>query len=71
MDVPIWMCIPFAGLLLCIALFPLFAGGWWEKHEGLVVAIWSVLVIVLFGGRFGAGAAVHTSTDRPTDRRIV
>ena len=63
MDVPIWMCIPFAGLLLCIALFPLFAGGWWEKHEGLVVAIWSVLVIVLFGGWFGAGAAVHTVVD--------
>ncbi|MDY6352858.1 MAG: sodium:proton antiporter [Lachnospiraceae bacterium] len=60
MSVPIWMCIPFAGLLLCVALFPLFAGEWWEKYEGVVVALWSVAVIVIFGARFGAGAAVKT-----------
>ena len=27
-SVPIWMCIPFAGLLLCIAVLQLVAGEW-------------------------------------------
>ena len=31
--VPIWLCIPFAGLLLCIAVMPLIKGEWWETHQ--------------------------------------
>ena len=27
--VPVWLCIPFAGLLLCIAVMPLVKGEWW------------------------------------------
>lgn len=29
--IPIWLCIPFAGLLLSIAVMPLFKPDWWEK----------------------------------------
>ena len=28
-SVPLWMCIPFAGLLLCIAILPLVKAEWW------------------------------------------
>ena len=30
---PIWSCIPFAGMLLSIAFFPLFKAEWWEKNQ--------------------------------------
>ena len=40
---PGWLCIPFAGLLLCIAVFPLVCPVWWEDHQGWVVAFWSLL----------------------------
>ena len=31
------LCIPFAGLLLCIAVMPLVKPEWWEKHQALAV----------------------------------
>ena len=30
-SVPLWICIPFAGLLLCIAILPLMKAEWWEN----------------------------------------
>ena len=47
-NVPLWLCIPFAGLLLCIAVFPLVKAEWWEKNRPWVVLCWSVLLIVAF-----------------------
>ncbi len=48
---PYWMILPFAALLLCIALMPLFASHFWEHHYpkvavglGLITAGWYVLV---------------------------
>ena len=35
-SVPLWMCIPFAGLLLCIAILPLVKAEWWEEHMRLL-----------------------------------
>ena len=46
--IPVWLCIPFAGLLLSIAVMPLIKPDWWEKHQPLAVAFWSVLFIVPF-----------------------
>ena len=42
-DLPLYTILPFAALLLCIALLPLFAGHWWEhnKNKGIVAAILS------------------------------
>lgn len=48
-SVPAWVCIPFVGLLLCIAVMPLLAGEWWENHQPLVVGIWVGIFVVLFG----------------------
>lgn len=59
-SIPIWICIPFIGLLLCIAVMPLAKAEWWEKHQGKMVALWAVLFILPFAALFGAGAAVET-----------
>ena len=44
---------PFAGLLLSIAVMPLIKPDWWEKHQPLAVAFWSVLFIVPFAAKYG------------------
>ena len=41
-------CIPFAGMLLSIALGPLINGGWWDKHQHYAVIFWSLLFLVPF-----------------------
>lgn len=55
-----WFCIPFAGLLFCIAVLPLIKPEWWESHQPLAVAFWSLLFILPFGFVFGAGTAAET-----------
>ncbi len=58
--VPVWLCIPFAGILLSIAVFPLVKAEWWEEHQPLVVALWSVLFLVPFAAMYGSAAALET-----------
>ncbi|MFR6329301.1 MAG: sodium:proton antiporter [Eisenbergiella sp.] len=58
--VPIWLCIPFAGLLLCIAVLPLIKTEWWEEHQPHAVIFWSLLFIVPFALSFSAGTALET-----------
>lgn len=55
--IPLWMCIPFVGMLLSIALFPLFQAEWWEKHQPWVVAFWSLLFLIPFAVQFGTNVA--------------
>ncbi|MGD8368055.1 MAG: sodium:proton antiporter [Desulfobacterales bacterium] len=38
---PLWSCIPFACMLLSIALFPLFLPEFWHHHFGKVSAFWA------------------------------
>jgi Na+/H+ antiporter NhaD/arsenite permease-like protein len=38
--------LPFVGILLSIALFPLLAGHFWEHHHGKIAAVWAVLVVI-------------------------
>ena len=59
-SVPLWMCVPFAGLLLCIAVLPLVKGEWWESHQPHAVLFWSLLFAVPFAVKFGAGTASET-----------
>jgi Na+/H+ antiporter NhaD/arsenite permease-like protein len=49
--------IPFAGILLCIALCPLLTPQFWHHHFGKVAAFWSLLFLLPFALKFGAGAA--------------
>ncbi len=58
--VPPWLCVPFAGLLLCIAVLPLWKAEWWEAHQPHAVAFWSLLFIAPFAVFFGAGTAAET-----------
>lgn len=58
--VPLWLCIPFAGLLLCIAVLPLVKPEWWEKNQPLAVIVWSLLFIIPFAVKYGAGMATET-----------
>ena len=50
---PIWSIIPFVGMLLSIAIFPLVKGEWWEKHQLHVAGFWSLLFLVPFTAVYG------------------
>ena len=54
------LCIPFAGLLLCIAVMPLVKPEWWEKHQALAVIVWSLLFIIPSIVLNGAGETTET-----------
>lgn len=45
---PLWSVIPFCGILLSIALFPLLAPHFWHHHFGKVSIFWAVLLAVPF-----------------------
>ena len=47
MQEPLWTCIPFVGMLLSIALFPILNPRIWEKHMPLITGFWAVLAVVL------------------------
>lgn len=49
--------VPFAGILLSIALVPLLAPTFWHHHFGKVAAAWSLAFLLPFAFMFGAGAA--------------
>jgi hypothetical protein len=45
--------IPFAGVLLSIALMPLLAADFWHHHYGKVTAAWALAFIVPFAIIYG------------------
>lgn len=53
---PLWSCIPFAGMLLSIALFPLLAGDFWHQHFAKVSFFWAGILGVPFTIAFGSAA---------------
>src|SRR5437016_6959846 len=55
---PVWSAIPFAGVLLSIALFPLLAPVFWHHHFPKVSAAWSAVLVVPFVLAYGE-PAVH------------
>ncbi len=55
----IW-ALPFIGLLVSIAVLPLFAGDFWHHHQGKVSAFWAGLIIVPLAIFFGASTALNT-----------
>ncbi len=52
--------IPFAGLLLSIALCPLLAPTFWHHHFGKLSAAWSLAFLLPFAVAFGWDAAAHS-----------
>jgi Na+/H+ antiporter NhaD/arsenite permease-like protein len=55
---PLWSCIPFACMLLSIALMPLMLPTFWHHHYGKVSGFWAASLGVPFVAAFG-GVAVH------------
>ena len=51
--------LPFAGILLSIALFPLLAPHFWEHHQGKIAAAWGLLVLIPMALAFGPTTAIH------------
>jgi len=49
--------IPFAGILLSIALMPLLVPHFWHQHFGKVAAAWALAFLLPFAAVFGAGVA--------------
>jgi Na+/H+ antiporter NhaD/arsenite permease-like protein len=45
---PLWSVVPFCGILLSIALFPLLAPHFWHNHFGKVSFFWAVLLALPF-----------------------
>lgn len=56
---PLWFCIPFVGMLLCIAICPLVADRWWEKNKPYAVIFWSLAFIIPFAVYAGIGDAAE------------
>ena len=52
-----WWGLPFAGMLLSIALLPLLLPNFWHQHFGKVAAAWSLALLAPFATVFGVGAA--------------
>lgn len=57
-----WWGIPFAGLLLSIALCPLLTPQFWHHHFGKVSVAWSLAFLLPCAVLFGAGSAVAGAT---------
>ena len=55
---PLWG-VPFAGLLLSIALMPLLVPTFWHHHYGKVAAAWALAFLLPFALQFGASATSH------------
>jgi len=56
---PAWSVLPFVGILLSIALFPLLAPRFWHHHYGKVSAFWALLFAVPFVSAFHHEAIVE------------
>lgn len=58
-NLPYWSIDPFIGILLSIALIPLFKPHWWENNMGKVSAFWAIAFIVPFTQHFGGINAIY------------
>ncbi|MEE4263568.1 MAG: sodium:proton antiporter [Desulfobacteraceae bacterium] len=47
-NLPLWSCIPFAFMLLSIALWPLLMPDFWHHHFGKISAFWAATLAIPF-----------------------
>jgi Na+/H+ antiporter NhaD/arsenite permease-like protein len=57
-ELPIWSAIPFAGILLSIAVFPLVKPHFWHHHFPKISAAWALIFAIPFVF-FYHGQAIH------------
>lgn len=62
-ELSIGWVLPFAGILLCIAICPLAMPHFWHGNYGKVVVFWAlataVPLFVIYGGGVAAGSVAH------------
>lgn len=58
---PLVFCLPFAGMLLCIAICPLVIGPLWEKKKHYAVIFWSLAFIIPFAVYAGVATTKTTA----------
>ena len=58
-DLSIYWVLPFAGILLSIALFPLLAPNFWHHHFGKISAFWALLFIAPFLFKVGFSITLY------------
>lgn len=56
---PIWSIVPFLGMLLSIAFFPLAKSEWWEKHQLGTALFWALLFLVPFTTFYGISETIY------------
>ncbi|PIV81791.1 sodium:proton antiporter [bacterium CG17_big_fil_post_rev_8_21_14_2_50_64_8] len=59
---PLWTAIPFVGILLSIAVFPLIAPHFWHKHFPKVSAAWALafaLPFLIWNAKVAFGSILH------------
>lgn len=54
----VWL-IPFAGMLLSIAIFPLAAPRFWHHHFGKISLAWALIFLLPFAAIYGFGLTWH------------
>ena len=64
---PLWWGVPFAGILLSIALIPLLAPIFWHHHFGKVVLGWSLAFLLPFATAYGMDLNAFAQTQGYTD----
>jgi Na+/H+ antiporter NhaD/arsenite permease-like protein len=62
-DLPLLWALPFAGLLLSIAIVPLVSAHFWHSHFGKVAAAWSLALFVPFALTQGFDLTIHHVAD--------
>lgn len=58
-DLSLLWGLPFVGMLLSIALFPLLAAHFWHHHYGKVAVFWALAFLLPFAAVHGVSAAAH------------
>lgn len=58
-ELSVLWALPFAGMLLSIALFPLLAGRFWHHHYGKVALFWAACFFVPFAALHGVSVTAH------------
>ena len=61
-SLPVWTIIPFAGILLSIALCPLLTPHFWHRHFGKASAFWALLFALPFLYVYGTSPFTRSST---------
>lgn len=56
---PMWMGLPFVGILLSIALCPLVNSHWWEHNEGKVSLFWALAFFIPFAMLLDFSSAIY------------